>query len=285
MLHASLRWRWTHTVSLWPYALCMAVNVMNTTPPRKHGKNQWPIKIFALVSVRPELQNFHAFGCPVYVLNAPLQTGQLQSKWMSQAWLGIYLGMSPRHERIVALALNPRPGLVSPQWHVKFDNNFDTVSKTSDKTHALWKKQAGFVTIGMKDPESQIRQQVQNLQTPNLPTMANNNVSARFNILGLEDSAIWINGELLHAPPEGASPAQDLGYDINFGDSNNKEQLHNMEFGTSALTPKRCTILCGFSPEQGTKALFYCQKKLLLNATPTLTSVVYGIGTRLNKIR
>jgi hypothetical protein len=206
----------------------MAVDVMNTTP-RKHGKNQLPIEIFSLVGVQPKLQNFHEFGCPVYVKNAPLQRGQLQSKWMSQARLGIYLGMSPRHARTVALVLNPRSGLVSPQWHVKFNDNFDTVSKTSDKTHALWKKQAGFVTIlGMKDPESQ------NLQTTNFLTMANNNFPARFNISGLEGSALPLNSELLPAPPDGATPTQDLGYGINFGDSDNKDQLHNVEFGTSA---------------------------------------------------
>jgi hypothetical protein len=199
----------------------MAVDMMNATP-REHGKNQSPIKIFASVGVRPKLQNFHSFGCPVNVLNVPLQTVQSQSKWMSPARLGIYLGMSPRHARTVALVLNPRSGMVSPQWHVKFDDSFDTVSETSDKTHALWKKQAGFV-IGMKDPESRIRQQVRNLQTTNFPTMANNDVLARFDILGLEDSALPLNSELLPAPPEGATPTQDLGYDINFGDSDNKD--------------------------------------------------------------
>jgi hypothetical protein len=85
----------------------------------------------------------------------------------------------------------------------------------------------------MKDPESRIRQQIRNSQMTDFPTTTNNNVSARFDILGLEDSALLLNDELLPAPPEGASPTQDLGYDIDFEDSDNKEQLHNMEFGTS----------------------------------------------------
>jgi hypothetical protein len=69
MLHVSLRWRRPHTVPLWPYALRMAVDIMNSTP-RNHGLDKLPIEIFASVSVRPKLQNFHAFGCPIYVLNA-----------------------------------------------------------------------------------------------------------------------------------------------------------------------------------------------------------------------
>jgi hypothetical protein len=124
MLHASMHWQQAHTVSLWLYTLQMAVDIMYSTPPEQ-GKDQLPIEIFALVGT-----SFHVFGCPVYVLHAPLRTGQAQSKWMSRAWLGIYLGMSPRHARLVALVLNPRTGLVSPQWHVKLDDNFDTVRET-----------------------------------------------------------------------------------------------------------------------------------------------------------
>jgi hypothetical protein len=52
-----------------------------------------------------------------------------------------------------------------------------------------------------------------------------------------------------------------------------------------SLTPKRCTILCDFLPEQETKASLFCQKKFLLNAMLMLISVVYGIRTRLNTIR
>jgi hypothetical protein len=112
---------------------------------------------------------------------------------MSRARLGIYLGMSTRHARTVALVLNPRLGLVSPQWHIKFGNNYDTVNEISDETHGLWKKQAEFVTISMKDPESKIQQQVRNLQTANFLAIASNNVPARYNILGLEYSALPLN--------------------------------------------------------------------------------------------
>jgi len=58
--------------------------------------------------------------------------------------LGIYIGPSPRHARSVALILNPKTGLTSPQFHVNFDNDFDTVKGTTDKAHGEWKSKCGF---------------------------------------------------------------------------------------------------------------------------------------------
>ena len=55
--------------------------------------------------------------------------------------------MSPSHAKSVALVLNPRTGLVSPQFHIRFDDDFDMVKGTSDETHGYWKKLAGFVSI------------------------------------------------------------------------------------------------------------------------------------------
>ena len=54
-------------------------------------------------------------------------------KWKQRSRLGVYLGPSPNHARSVALVLNPRTGHVSPQFHVKFDDFFETVqSKDTD---------------------------------------------------------------------------------------------------------------------------------------------------------
>ena len=48
-------------------------------------------------------------------------------KWEPRARLGIYVGHSPIHAGSVALVLNPKTGLVSPQYHVVFDDDFTTV--------------------------------------------------------------------------------------------------------------------------------------------------------------
>ena len=49
-------------------------------------------------------------------------------KWEPRLRLGIYFGHSPSHAGAVALALNPRTGHVSPQYHVVFDDLFMTVA-------------------------------------------------------------------------------------------------------------------------------------------------------------
>ena len=48
-------------------------------------------------------------------------------KWEPRARVGIYLGRSPAHASTVALVLNPKTDLVSPQCHVVFDDDFTTV--------------------------------------------------------------------------------------------------------------------------------------------------------------
>ena len=75
------------------------------------------------------LGKFHTFGCPVYVLDSRLQDsgGPGPPKWDPRSRLGICLGHLPLHAGSVALVLNPKTGLVSPQYHVVFDDDFSTV--------------------------------------------------------------------------------------------------------------------------------------------------------------
>ena len=224
MLHAAIRWPKGHTVSLWPYAIRMAVDVMNSTP-RTDDSRFSPIERFGREKVRPQLKNFHSFGCPVYVLSAPLQTQQAQSKWMSRARLGIYLGMSPRHARSVALVLNPRSGLVSPQWHVKFDDNFETVAGTSENNHGNWKKEAGFLTIQSQNPKSR-------KHTTKVAKTDHGRNPQRLNTMEHQPEQHQ-REELLPRPSEGASFEEESVLELDFGTSGLEDQGHNMEFGSS----------------------------------------------------
>ena len=54
----------------------------------------------------------------------------------------------PAHGRNVALVLDPITGLVSPQFHVTFDTNFDTTLQI--KVVPQWMIRAGFVTQASK---------------------------------------------------------------------------------------------------------------------------------------
>jgi len=62
-------------------------------------------------------------------------------KWMERAWVGIYLFHSPCHASNVSLVLNTQTGLVSPQFHLIYDENFDTVTKDAHFT-SLWQQKS-----------------------------------------------------------------------------------------------------------------------------------------------
>ena len=81
------------------------------------------------------------------MLDNALQGNHGAPKWKQRARLGVYLVPSPNHARSVALVLNPRTGHVSPQFHVKFDDFFETVSDKStdfDAPAPEWKYLSGF---------------------------------------------------------------------------------------------------------------------------------------------
>jgi hypothetical protein len=64
----------------------------------------------------------------VYVLDASLQDGKKIPKWNLCAHLGLFLGFSKLHSSLVPLVLNVAIGHISPQYHVIFDNKFETVN-------------------------------------------------------------------------------------------------------------------------------------------------------------
>jgi len=139
LLHAAHRWPKTIISNLWPQALKHAVNVRNSVP--RVGETLSPLSKFARTPVEPNLKHFHPFGCPCYVLENPLQARNPFPKWRERSRVGIYLGRSPHHASTVPLILNTQTGFVSPQFHVVYDDNFDTV--THDKQFkSLWQYKA-----------------------------------------------------------------------------------------------------------------------------------------------
>ena len=145
LLYANHKWPKMLSPSLWPYALRAAAEVENSVPLFKG--EELPIELFTGVKVAPKLRHFHALFCPVYVLDNKLQGGKSIPKWQTRSRLGIYMGPSPNHSRSVGLILNPRTGHVSPQFHVKQDDFFETVTGKStdfDSPEPIWKRLAGL---------------------------------------------------------------------------------------------------------------------------------------------
>ena len=125
LIHAKRRWPEAIETSLWPYALSSASHALNHTPsPQTH---EAPIALFLQNKDPQEICYFHTFGCLAYVRDAKLQGGTRQPchKWEDRAWVSIHLGPSPSHGKSVALLLNLSMGMVSPQFHIKYNDHFD----------------------------------------------------------------------------------------------------------------------------------------------------------------
>jgi hypothetical protein len=133
-LHESLRKQLLHMqqqrpaaihLTLWPYDLSNAVYLLNTLPNLKDDTSR--LERFSLIRVGSKMKHLHAFGCPVFALENDLAAGNSIPHWSPQAHLGVNLGPSPLHTRNVYLVLNLHTGCVSPQYHCRFDNFFETV--------------------------------------------------------------------------------------------------------------------------------------------------------------
>ncbi len=127
LIHAQSHWPEYITTMLWPFALKAAQDRLNQLNIGFDGRTP-DMKFSGVAAQTLRLRDFHTFGCPIYVLDSRLQSSTMGvPKWEPRARLGIYLGRSPSHAANVALVLNPKTGLVSPQFHVVFDDDFSTV--------------------------------------------------------------------------------------------------------------------------------------------------------------
>ena len=146
LLHAMNRWPSAVSIHLWPYALRFANDTYNAAPSIKSGRT--PLESFSNTRVHPQVLNFHPPFCPVYVLHSGLQGGggKRPNKWVRRSRTAVYLGSSPRHARSVALVLSLLSGYVSPQFHLKFDDFFETVQDAKSLPQSKWQALSGFVT-------------------------------------------------------------------------------------------------------------------------------------------
>jgi Reverse transcriptase (RNA-dependent DNA polymerase)/GAG-pre-integrase domain len=153
LLHAQRMWPDAINVHLWPYALRHANEAINMTPFKDSVCT--PLEKFSESKIRPNYRNIHTFGCPAYVLDGAIQNGRKGGKWTSRARLAIYLGASPNHARSVGLVLSLATGLVSPQYHIKCDDTFETLKHTN-VPKSLWQSLSGLVNSSSSTSEKQV---------------------------------------------------------------------------------------------------------------------------------
>jgi hypothetical protein len=131
LLHISIHWLEAFSMDLWPFAMDYAVFIYNHTPRTVDGIA--PIEHMGNCYMNcKHLARCKVFGCPVYILAAKLQDGKKIPKWKPRARLGQFLGFSPEHSSLVGLVRNMNTEHVSPQWHLVFDERFETVAPSDD---------------------------------------------------------------------------------------------------------------------------------------------------------
>ena len=126
MLHVATHWPQYADSKFWPQATDYTVWVFNRLPSVDSGIA--PNELWSRVQAHgTNMTCAHVFGCPVYILDASLQDGKKIPKWNPRACLGLFLGFSNLHSSQVPLVLNAATGHISPQFHVIFDDKFETL--------------------------------------------------------------------------------------------------------------------------------------------------------------
>ena len=126
LLHAKRKWPEVISTVLWPYAVQAIVERHNILALDVDGRS--PLEKFTGIDDDKIPTQFHTWGCPVFILDAANQSGAIGTpKWKPRSHTGIYLGHSPCHAGSVSLVLNLQSGMVSPQFHVVYDDEFTTV--------------------------------------------------------------------------------------------------------------------------------------------------------------
>ena len=115
------------------------MHLYNHTPNHLNGIS--PIEIWTQTkSSYSALMHAYPWGCPAYVLDPRRQDGQKIPKWQPQSRQAQYLGASPLHASTVGLVRNLCTGNLSPQFHVVYDDFFETVHATPEQAPVEWKE-------------------------------------------------------------------------------------------------------------------------------------------------
>lgn len=121
--HAAIHWPDVADVELWPLAVLHAVYLLNRIPREDNGRS--PLELFSRKTwASSKFQDFHVWGCPVYILDSTLADGHKLPRWKPRSSRTIYVGNSVKHGHAVPLVLSLDTGKITAQYHVIFDDWF-----------------------------------------------------------------------------------------------------------------------------------------------------------------
>ncbi len=120
-----------NNLALWGYAVKHVVWLHSCIP--NHLSGLTPLELLTKTKTNHcDLLWTHVWGCTVYVLDLKLQDGQKISKWNCTSHLGQFLGFSDVHSSLVVHVWYLSTGYVLPQYHLVFDDLFETVFNTGN---------------------------------------------------------------------------------------------------------------------------------------------------------
>ena len=126
---------WTYhgadNTPLWSFSVKHAVWLHNHFPNYLSGITPLELR----TSNKADHRNLiisHVWVCPVFVLDPKLQNDQKIPKWNRRSILGQFIGFLEHHSSLIASILHINTGQISPQYHVVFDELFETVYSTGE---------------------------------------------------------------------------------------------------------------------------------------------------------
>ena len=127
MINSSLHWteNGVNDLTLWSFAVKRSVGVFNRVPNQESGISLLEILTKTKYNHR-DLRRYHVLVCPVSVLEAKFQNDQKLPKWNRWSRKGQFLGFSDEQSTLVATVRNLKTGYISPQYHIFFDDLFET---------------------------------------------------------------------------------------------------------------------------------------------------------------
>jgi hypothetical protein len=124
--HAISKWDKTITPELWPFAIQQAATIYNTTKCRSRDYDVSLWEQFTGERSKLNQSDMHPLFCPIYVLDRRMQEGTSPPKWTKRTTQKVYFSHRHHYSRPVSMIWDPKTKLVSPQFHIMFDDNLDT---------------------------------------------------------------------------------------------------------------------------------------------------------------
>ena len=130
--HAAIHWPDVTDIELWPLAVLHAVHILNRILRTDTGRS--PLELFSRkMFPSSKFHDFHVWGCPVYVLDSTISSGNKIPRWQARSARSVYVGNSLKHGHAVPRVLSLDSGKITAQYHVVYDDEFQTVASTNSE--------------------------------------------------------------------------------------------------------------------------------------------------------